>query len=329
MDAAGDGRFIFGYDYVERTCGKSTIPEGTTYLWVQFDENVVVNDGLLLKENVKYMLLNHKSWGAGGVCVYAAVDVGSVSDDIDAGPMWDPSTEEDFVLPVDGLTQVDPGAVELYEEDEEPRNVTQVTQVDDSDVDFSGAEPEPMENNCFPGSAVVKLAGGGVKMMKELEVGDEVYVGRQETSAIFMFTHKQVEAQARFVTIETEAGESVTLTPGHYIYASGKLVTAASVVVGNTLTIETGANSAVVKTEEKVLSEGLFNPQTLHGDIIVDNVLASTYTTAVAPEFAHAVLGVTVRALYRTGLRSWIAGILHEGGGGLVERYTPKGTKVC
>ena len=33
----------------------------------------------------------------------------------------------------------------------------------------------------------------------------------------------------------------------------------------------------------RVVAEGLYNPQTMHGDIVVDGVLASVYTAAVAP----------------------------------------------
>jgi hypothetical protein len=47
----------------------------------------------------------------------------------------------------------------------------------------------------------------------------------------------------------------------------------------------------------KVLATGLYNPQTLQGDVVVDNVRASTYTTAVEPAFAHAVL-TPLRAAY-------------------------------
>lgn len=40
-----------------------------------------------------------------------------------------------------------------------------------------------------------------------------------------------------------------------------------------------------------------FNPQTLDGDILVDGIVTSTYTTAVAPRVARAVLS-PLRLLY-------------------------------
>lgn len=35
---------------------------------------------------------------------------------------------------------------------------------------------------------------------------------------------------------------------------------------------------------------GLYNPQTIHGDIVVDGFVVSTYTADVTPSVAHAVL---------------------------------------
>lgn len=40
----------------------------------------------------------------------------------------------------------------------------------------------------------------------------------------------------------------------------------------------------------KVEKEGLYNPQTVHGDIVVDGIVASVYTEAVQPRVAHAML---------------------------------------
>ena len=46
---------------------------------------------------------------------------------------------------------------------------------------------------------------------------------------------------------------------------------------------------------------GLYNPHTLHGDIVVDGVLTSTYTAAFSPTLAHVALA-PLRALYRAGV---------------------------
>jgi hypothetical protein len=76
---------------------------------------------------------------------------------------------------------------------------------------------------------------------------------------------------------------------------------------------------------ELVRGVGLYNPQTLHGDIVVDGVRASTYTEAVDPVFAHAVLA-PVRAVYR-----WFGvevGGMDGGGGKAVEVLMPHGDGI-
>ena len=48
-------------------------------------------------------------------------------------------------------------------------------------------------------------------------------------------------------------------------------------------------------------ARGLYNPHTLHGDVVVDGVLTSTYTGVVHPALAHALLA-PLRQLYSAGL---------------------------
>jgi hypothetical protein len=59
--------------------------------------------------------------------------------------------------------------------------------------------------------------------------------------------------------------------------------------VGDTATSETGATKRVVSVSGEQ-ARGLFDPQTLDGDIVVEGLLASTYTTIVEPALAHAAL---------------------------------------
>ena len=51
-----------------------------------------------------------------------------------------------------------------------------------------------------------------------------------------------------------------------------------------------------------VTDVGLFNPQTKHGDIVVDGVRVSTYTHAVHRNMAHAMLAPFRLARARLGL---------------------------
>jgi Hint module len=127
------------------------------------------------------------------------------------------------------------------------------------------------------------------RRMDQLLIGDRVKVAERTFSDVFMFTHKLHNAIAMFVVIRTASGHSISLTPGHYIYVNGVLTSAASVKIGDELDLSTSAHSTVISVSETVQT-GLFNPQTLHGDIAVNGIIASTYTTAVSPVLGHAWL---------------------------------------
>lgn len=182
---------------------------------------------------------------------------------------------------------------------------------DDDDEDAS-AEPtdeeasaEPTDEDddgvCFPRDATVELQSGKVVPMHAVSIGDSVRVGANEFSTVFMFTHKLDEVAYNYVTLRTASGATLSLTKGHYLYANGALVAAGSVVKGDVLTLGDGGLSTVVEIGSRT-GHGLFNPQTLHGDVVVNGIVSSTYTTAVAPAFAHAVLA-PLRALSGLGIR--------------------------
>lgn len=73
------------------------------------------------------------------------------------------------------------------------------------------------------------------------------------------------------------------------MYAGGCFVSAGAVAVWDDLVLADGPPSRVVRVDA-VTSSGLYNPQTLDGDIVVGGSLASTYTTAVDPAVASAAL---------------------------------------
>lgn len=162
--------------------------------------------------------------------------------------------------------------------------------------------PQPSDDGvCFPAQATVKLDTGVVKTMRDLEIGDRVQVGRDMYSDVFMFTHKMKDVMHEFVSIQVGTNEQVTftitLTRGHYLYVNGKLTTAGSVSNGDELELASGEKAKVVDVTCAV-HKGLYNPQTTHGDLIVDSVRVSTYTTAVQMGMAHSLLA-PLRLLYR------------------------------
>jgi hypothetical protein len=147
---------------------------------------------------------------------------------------------------------------------------------------------------CFPGAATVELQNGTHIPMTALRANDVVRVSATEFSKVYMFTHNDPAAQSVFVTLRT-ASATLRITGNHYIYVNGQLQTARTVRLNDTL------SAGPVLAISLEAADGLYNPHTMHGDIVVDGVRTSTYTDSLNPTFAHALLW-PVRALAATGL---------------------------
>ncbi|PXF41276.1 Warthog protein 6 [Gracilariopsis chorda] len=185
----------------------------------------------------------------------------------------------------DGETAVD--AVSGLEEE---------AQISPEGSDDEEEEGEDDGSACFPAHATVELEDGSFKTMDSIELGDRVKVASGEFSPVFMFTHKMAGISYSFVRLTASSGHSLELTKGHYLYVNGDLAAAESVHVGDS--IETDAGVVSVSAVARVVSRGLYNPQTVNGNIVVNGVRASTYTTAVEIKTAHSLL-LPLRAVFR------------------------------
>lgn len=184
-------------------------------------------------------------------------------------------------------------AIPTTTEATQPTTPAVVTESEDKTLDDSTSA-------CFPGSAIVEVEDGSVKQLSDLEVGDKVLVSAGEYSEVFGFTHKlrASESERNFIRLTVGGGErELLLTSGHYIYLNNELKTAGSARVGDTVISGDGRTLAVTAVGLE-LAKGLYNPQTAHGDIVVNGLVASTYTRAVPAAFAHAGLSLP-RALYK------------------------------
>lgn len=172
----------------------------------------------------------------------------------------------------------------------------------------------PDDAVCFPAAATVELEDGSVKRMDAVAIGDRVKIGTDTYSDVFMFTHKMSDSVNVFVELNLASGDVLRLTPGHYMYANQAMTAAKDVVVGDMVELGSGAHTTV-SSISGVSDTGLFNPQTLHGDLIVDNVRASTYTTAVTPSLAHTLLS-PLRMMFNAGMaKDPSFGLLENGAG--------------
>eukprot|EP00168_Porphyra_purpurea_P003265 TRINITY_DN1389_c0_g2_i10.p1 TRINITY_DN1389_c0_g2~~TRINITY_DN1389_c0_g2_i10.p1 ORF type:complete len:484 (+),score=152.57 TRINITY_DN1389_c0_g2_i10:463-1914(+) len=184
----------------------------------------------------------------------------------------------------------------------------------------NGSPNSGSEAVCFPAAATVELDSGATVAMADLAIGDRVRVaagtGPAAFSEVFTFTHRKRTGLHPFVTATTASGHSLSTSPGHYVYVNGGLAPMQSVRVGDALDVAAAGVHSRVVAVATADQAGLFNPQTLAGDIVVGGVRASTYTTAVAPRLAAALLS-PLRGLYRAGVTG---GWLEAGGRGQLPR---------
>lgn len=127
--------------------------------------------------------------------------------------------------------------------------------------------------------------------MDQLKIGDNVKVGATgEYSEVFFFSHRNGDRVNEFVRIETDS-TNMTVSPGHLVYANGRVATASSVRVGDKVSAsQDTVNSVTVVTVQRIKSKGLHNPHTFHGDIVVNGLVATTFTSAVHPSVARLLL---------------------------------------
>lgn len=188
------------------------------------------------------------------------------------------------------------------------------------------------ESACFPGSATVRVEGRGVVRMNELRIGDRVFAGMDENgeelfSDVFFFSHRDQSKWSQFVRIHTAAGPLLDISSGHYLHVNRGMMAAKGVRVGDF--VESPGNGLVnVVAVEFVWQRGLYNPQTADGNIVVNDIRTSTFTTAVDPRVANGLL-VPLRALhdYSTVLGTLLSELLRNGARGF-EAFIPGG-KVC
>lgn len=151
------------------------------------------------------------------------------------------------------------------------------------------------QKQCFPLSATV-MTPKGKKSMGELETGDEVLTvdpstGNKSFSTVYMWGHRDAKTVASFYEVTTASGAKIILTEGHYMYVSEQGCEKASLASATTLSPELvkvgqavwtltpdGMKCSEITDIKVAEHKGLFNPFTLSGTILVDGVLASSYS---------------------------------------------------
>eukprot|EP00178_Gracilaria_changii_P027095 TRINITY_DN842_c0_g1_i1.p4 TRINITY_DN842_c0_g1~~TRINITY_DN842_c0_g1_i1.p4 ORF type:complete len:464 (-),score=100.27 TRINITY_DN842_c0_g1_i1:11428-12819(-) len=317
--------FMLGYEKTGRECGPASTPAKSVAVFVDEETKILIPGLITLFPGAKYMVVYDSS--SPTPCTYFAQHDDRVIG-IAATPTPTPTTAPAMapaVVATPVPAEEEPSAsMEAMEETGVSAGAaagaaaagaaaagaaTAATISDDVEEDDEiigesfepSSSPEDGEDDddgsaCFPADATVELEDGSIKTMEALELGDRVKVASGKFSPVFMFSHRMGTVSYNFVRLTTASGESLTLTKGHYLYVNGQMAAAESVRVGDSVETETGLIS--VSAIDSVVSRGLYNPQTVSGDIIVNGVKASTYTTAVETKTAHSLL-LPLRAAFR------------------------------
>lgn len=167
---------------------------------------------------------------------------------------------------------------------------------------------------CFPADATVSRHDGLIVRMEDLAMAEKIAVGGGEHSDVFFFGHRSSEQTSEFVSIQHAGSpKPLRISPSHYLYVDGKLRTARSVRRGDRLRGADGEYNLFVLNVKREVLRGLYAPTSMHGDLLVDGVVVSSYTDVMHPSLSHKLLH-PLRLLYRYGLDSFVGGFtaLHE-----------------
>lgn len=287
-----NAEFMVGYELEKRDCGGTSVSADTGFIFVEDKKKIKVPGVNDLSPGAKYMIYYDST--SPNPCAYTAVSSDSVVGEAAPSPKpinAKPASASGDIRD-DGLSPL---------------------------VDGS-AEPESNDGSvCFPGDATVTLENGKQVRMDEVKIGDSVSVGGGKFSQVFMFTHRINSQSTKFIQLQTASGHSIQLTPGHFIYANGQLKTADKIVLGDNLTLGNGGVSNVIAISSMTKS-GIYNPQTTHGDIVVDGVRASTFTETIYPDAAQSMLA-PLRAAFKSVGTSCTA---FENGAGIFKHIIAK-----
>lgn len=285
------------------SCGSFKFPKGTISAFVVADHPVEVSRGVKLPKGF-WLVMARPGWD--GLCTYSTSGRGSRRGGV-AGQRHGDSHPDRGSGKHDGGNygggegnhnggQRHPGDGRGHGNGRYPQGPTVSTGGPRPGVT---AQPQVVyyDEVCFPGGASVLLESGERKLMCDVQIGDRVQAGPGVFSTVFMFTHRLPKKRYPFVRLIASNGAALSLTAGHILHVNGGLSPAGRVRVGDVLRNADGDWVRVIKVEA-VDDVGLYNPQTVSGDIVVDGLLATAYTAAIRPPVAHAMLA-PLRAAFR------------------------------
>lgn len=323
---------LYGVEMNGRQCGGRRFPPKTLVIIFSPETPTTIGFDTYFPSR-RYMFIDDPS--RAGVCRYSA-DRRPVAEEVSPSPAPSPSvtasiappepTPQASSSPVPGAGGVIPGTG-TGEASPSPSSEATLTVPAITLEDLESPSPDDDDDDddpiCFPAEATVELEDGSTKMMDQVQIGDRVRVGKDIFSEVFMFTHKVSKKVSQFVKLDLASGASISATSGHYLYLNGRLAAARTAKCGDVMELANGVRSTVEKVSA-VRGTGLYNPQTVHGDIVVNGVRASTFTTAIEAGTAQAMLA-PLRMVY--GVLGWSTRAF-DGGFDMINKVMPKGELV-
>lgn len=163
------------------------------------------------------------------------------------------------------------------------------------------------KGGCFPGRASVTVAGGYRKSLASLTPGDRVMAlsetGQVVFSPVLLFLHRDPEIRSRFLSLKTEDGHRLAVTPHHLVFSDAgcgpdgsqyRAQFASRARTGACVLVH-GAGGEVRPSRIVSISEeestGVYAPLTEAGSVLVDGVLVSSYALVEDHRLAHWAFG--------------------------------------
>lgn len=180
------------------------------------------------------------------------------------------------------------------------------------------------KDSCFPAAATV-VTPSGVKRMSELKVGDCVMSKQPDGTLracdhVYFFGHAEAATRTMYRQLHLSSGKNISLTPTHFIhtaksasvsFSKSELKHARLVKVGDWVW-DTDGITQVLNTTAQTM-QGMYNPYTLSGTIVVDGVVASSHSHWIlddyVPDSALHYLPMLYQAAFFPGrVLFWMAG---------------------
>eukprot|EP00095_Tigriopus_kingsejongensis_P007705 maker-scaffold142_size315517-snap-gene-2.22 protein:Tk07705 transcript:maker-scaffold142_size315517-snap-gene-2.22-mRNA-1 annotation:"sonic hedgehog protein" len=158
---------------------------------------------------------------------------------------------------------------------------------------------------CFPARSWVRTRDGSQRPLEHLSIGEQVLSadakGQLSYSPVITFLHQDGSRNQTFLRLTTDTGHSLTVTPKHLVFirdpesATIRSSMAKSVLIGEELLIHRPGSrrmqQAKVTGISVVLRRGIYAPLTTHGTVLINDVLASSYSHIHSQSLAHWAFG--------------------------------------